>query len=48
MPKRVGMLRHLLLEELAISTFLYDFHCVILHDGPVKSMPERFPDDRAL
>jgi hypothetical protein len=39
------MLRRLLLEELAISAFLYDFHYVIICCGPVKSMPERFPDD---
>jgi hypothetical protein len=41
------MLHHLLLVELAISTFLYDFHCVILHSRPVKSVPEGFTDDRA-
>jgi hypothetical protein len=34
-PKRIGMLRHLLLKELAISAFLYNFHCVILHCGPI-------------
>jgi hypothetical protein len=44
-PKRIDMLHHLLLKELAISTFLYDFHCVILRRGPVKSMLERFTDD---
>jgi hypothetical protein len=42
----IGMLRRLLLEELAISAFLYDFHCVIIRRGPVKSMSECFPDDR--
>jgi hypothetical protein len=39
------MLRRLLLEELAISAFLYDFYYVIVHGRPVKSMPERFTDD---
>jgi hypothetical protein len=37
---------HRRLVELAISTFLYDFHCVILHSRPVKSVPEGFTDDR--
>jgi hypothetical protein len=41
------MLHRLLLEELAISAFLYDFHCVILRGRIVKSMPERLTDDRA-
>jgi hypothetical protein len=41
------MLRRLLLEELAISAFLHDFHCVILRGRPVKSVPESFTDDRA-
>jgi hypothetical protein len=45
--KMIDMLRRLLLEELAISIFLYDFHCVILHCGLVKSMLECFPNDRA-
>jgi hypothetical protein len=48
MPKWIGMLRHLLLKELAISAFLHDFHCVILHSRPVKSMHESFINDRAL
>jgi hypothetical protein len=46
-PKKVDMLHCLLLEELAISALLYDFHSIILCRGPIKSMPERFPDDRA-
>jgi hypothetical protein len=46
-PKRIGMHQHLLLEDPAISAFLYDFYCVILHCVPVKSMPECFFDDRA-
>jgi hypothetical protein len=41
------MLRHLLLVELAIYAFLYDFHCVILRSSPVKSVPKGFTDDRA-
>jgi hypothetical protein len=41
------MLHRLLLVELAISAFLYDFHFVILHNSPVKFMPEGFTDDRA-
>jgi hypothetical protein len=40
------MLLHLLLVELAISAFLYDFHCVILRSRPVKFMLEGFTDDR--
>jgi hypothetical protein len=44
--KMIDMLHHLLLEELAIFTFLYDFHCVILHSRSIKSMPERFTNDR--
>jgi hypothetical protein len=35
----------LLLKELAIPAFLYDFHCIIICCRLVKSMPERFPDD---
>jgi hypothetical protein len=46
--KRIGMLHRLLLEELSISAFLYDFHCVILHCGLVKSMLKHFLNDRAL
>jgi hypothetical protein len=46
-PKRIGMLRCLLLEELTISAFLHDFHCIILHGRPVKSVPESFTDNRA-
>jgi hypothetical protein len=45
--KRIDMLHRLLLEELPISAFLYDFHCFILHYGPVKSMPKCFLNDRA-
>jgi hypothetical protein len=41
------MLHHLLLIELTIYAFLYDFHYVILRSSPVKSMPKRFTDDRA-
>jgi hypothetical protein len=41
------MLHRLLLKELTISAFLYDFDCVILRGRLVKSMPERFTDDRA-
>jgi hypothetical protein len=44
-PKGIGKLRHLLLEELAIYA-LYDFHCIILRYGPIKTMSECFPDDR--
>jgi hypothetical protein len=44
--KRIGMLCHIFLEELVISAFLYDFYCIILRYGPVKSMPKHFPDDR--
>jgi hypothetical protein len=47
-PKMIGMLHHLFLEELAISAFLYDFHCIILRGGPIKSMPKHFTNDRAL
>jgi hypothetical protein len=46
-PKRVAMLRRLLLKELTISALLYDFHSIILCCGSIKSMHERFPDDRA-
>jgi hypothetical protein len=46
-PKRIDMLCHLLLKELAISAFLYDFHYIILRGRPVKSMSARFIDDRA-
>jgi hypothetical protein len=41
------MLRCLFLVELVISAFLYDFHCVILRNRLVKSVPEGFTDDRA-
>jgi hypothetical protein len=41
------MLRHLLLEELAISAFLHDFHYVILRGSSVKSVPESFTNDQA-
>jgi hypothetical protein len=44
-PKRISMLHLLLLKELTIIIFLYDFHCVILCCGPIKSMYECFPDD---
>jgi hypothetical protein len=36
----------LLLEELTIAIFLYDFHCVILCCWRVKSMPKCFSDDQ--
>jgi hypothetical protein len=45
--KRISMLRHLLLVEQAIFAFFHDFHCVILRNRPVKSVPEGFTDDRA-
>jgi hypothetical protein len=43
--KRIVMLRRLLLKELTISTFVYDFHCIIIRCGSVKSMLKRFPND---
>jgi hypothetical protein len=46
-PKRIDMLRRLLLEELAISAFLHDFHCIIHRGRPVKSVPKGFTNDRA-
>jgi hypothetical protein len=46
-PKRISMLHRLLLVELAISVFLHDFHCIILHNRPVKSVPEGFTNERA-
>jgi hypothetical protein len=42
------MLRRLLLVELVVSAFPYDFHCVILRSRLIKSMSEGFTDDRAL
>jgi hypothetical protein len=39
------MLRRLLLVELSISVFLYDFHYVILCSSPVKYVPEGFTND---
>jgi hypothetical protein len=40
------MLRRLLLVELAIFAFFYNFHCVILRSRLLKSVPEGFTDDR--
>jgi hypothetical protein len=46
-PKRIVMLRRLFLKELPISVFHYNFHCIILHDRPVKSIPKHFTIDQA-
>jgi hypothetical protein len=46
-PKRISMVHHLLLEELTIYAFFYDFHYVILRSRLVKSLHEGFTDDRA-
>jgi hypothetical protein len=45
--KRINTLHCMLLEELAISAFLHDFHRVILCGRPVKSVSEGFTDDRS-
>jgi hypothetical protein len=47
-PKRISILRCLLLEELTIFTLGDDFHHVILNRGPVETMPESLAYDRSL
>jgi hypothetical protein len=45
-PKRICMLRCLLLEELAVLAFGDDVHHVILGCRPVEIMPEGLANDR--